>query len=753
MIDEARTNSNGGAASQPAESKRSPEAAPSPTSSSRKRHIRVGIDVGGTFTHAVAIDAKTFEIVAQRKVPTTHTAAVGVAQGIVDSLHQMLDAGHISPDEVILIAHSTTQATNALLEGDVATVGIVGMGGGLEKRPARRQTNIGDIELAPGRYLHTLHQFIDTSTTPDNDTIRRVIDHLRCEGAEVIVATEAFGVENPQNERRVSALAAEMGLPATAAHEITQLLGLRMRTRTAVINASMLPKMMETATMTEDSVRRAGIRAPLMIMRSDGGIMDIEQMRRRPILTMLSGPAAGVAAALMYARVTDGIFLEVGGTSTDCSAIRNGKALVKSAQVGGFQLSVRTLDVRTLGIAGGSIPRIRNKKVVDVGPRSAHIAQLGYAAFEEIGTAEIQLDFVEPRSGDPKDYARLRAGTKAFTATPTCAANFLGLVPDDAPAHGNLKNIRWSLAAMSEALGEVSEERVARMILDRSFPEIANVVEDLIDDYDLDRKLLTLSGGGGGAWALVPYTASKMGLPHEIAPNAPMISAIGAALALVRDTVERTVIGPSEHDILAIRREAEDSVARMGADRSTIEVQVEIDPQKNILRAMATGATEFRSRDLAKAALGAEDLESHVRRSIREPVVALESLGDIGGLIVYEACTEKPRFFGLGRQEYPQIRVIDRQGIIRLQLTHGDGFVSRRGQLLARLRPFVQARTIYGDAGKNLPDVFIVFRGRILDLTGLQSFDQIQTLVNVELDPLSSDENVAALVKTSGHSA
>src|SRR5947209_7307171 len=104
--------------------------------------IRIGIDVGGTFTHAVAIDGTSMNIIARSKVPTTHKAAEGVAKGIIGALSELLANGGINTQAVSFIAHSTTQATNALLEGDLSPVGILGMGKRLSAGLARWNTNI-----------------------------------------------------------------------------------------------------------------------------------------------------------------------------------------------------------------------------------------------------------------------------------------------------------------------------------------------------------------------------------------------------------------------------------------------------------------------------------------------------------------------------------------------------------------------------------------------------------------------------------
>ena len=215
--------------------------------------VRIGIDVGGTFTDAVVIDNATHEIVAKTKIPTTHHDRRGVAAGIVLAIEKVLTENNIDPDDVVFIAHGTTQATNALLEGDVATVGIVGMGKGLEGLRAQKETDIGSIELAPDKFLHVSQTYLDTAKWSDDD-IASAVKGLKEKGAEVIVASEAYSVDDPTNEKRVIEIANNCGMPATGGYEISQLYGLLARTRTAAVNAALIPKMMETADMTENSV-------------------------------------------------------------------------------------------------------------------------------------------------------------------------------------------------------------------------------------------------------------------------------------------------------------------------------------------------------------------------------------------------------------------------------------------------------------------------------------------------------------------
>jgi N-methylhydantoinase A len=709
---------------------------------SQPRQVRIGIDVGGTFTHAVAIDAATLQLLGKANVPTTHTAEEGVARGVVDSLLKLLAQCRLEPDQVVLIAHSTTQATNALLEGDVAPVGIIGMGHGTGAWIARQQTAIKPIPLAAGRALRTYHRFIPSSRVSE-ETVGRAIDELQREGAQTIVAAEAFSVDDPTHEHFVCELARQRGLPATATHHVSRLHGLGIRTRTAVINACMIPKMLSTADMTEKAVRQAGLRAPIMIMRSDGGVMDIAEMRRRPILTMLSGPAAGVAAALLYARVSDGLFLDVGGTSTDISVIRNGRCQIRSAEVGGQKLHVRTLDTRTVGLAGGSMVYLGDGRIDRVGPRSAHIAGLRYLSFTDQAPDSFAA---ATHHHEAETYLAVAAADEKLAVTPTCASNRLGLVPPGDCAAGNRSAIEHGLNVLARQLDLPSGEALAEAIMNKAAPKVMAILEGLTRDYKLDPGVIRVIGGGGGASAVVPYVAGRMGLPYETVENADVISAIGVALALVRDSIERTVIDPAEEDIRKIREEAFSSVLKMGAAADTIEVFVEVDAKRNLLRATAEGSTEIREQELRPKELSEHERQELVAASIGASVNPPQCVIQAAGFEIWTADRVVHRLWKFMPEQRQAIRVLDAAGAIRWASNHADVHASIVSNAERDLETFAETHTRYSDAGATIPRCYVLLAGRIIDLSGLVEMKQVVDVLRIELKRHGQDAECVLLV-------
>ncbi|MBV8530041.1 MAG: hydantoinase/oxoprolinase, partial [Candidatus Eremiobacteraeota bacterium] len=426
------------------------------------RKLRIGIDVGGTFTDVVAVDAATRELVVAIKVPTTHAEPNGVAAGIVAGIGRLLADPRIDTAHVAFIAHSTTQATNALLEGDVARVGVLGLLDGLGWL-SRQQMRFGAFPLAAGSLFAPDFAFAGAN---DDAAMRASIDRLIEGGAQAIAASESFGVDHPAAEIRAVDYARARGVEATSGHDVSTAYGLRARTRTAALNAAILPKMVRTARVTAKAVEAAAIAAPLMVMRSDGGVMDVGEIERRPILTLLSGPAAGIAGVLLYERLSDGVFVEVGGTSSDCSAIRGGRPQMLPATIGGHRTMLRTLDVRTLGIGGGSMIRIDGNGVVDVGPRSAHIAGCSYASFVTRQALDgARIECVAPASHDRADYAVLIAPDGTNVAlTATCAANMLGAIPPGTFARGNVEAARYGFELLARHLG-IDAIALARTVL------------------------------------------------------------------------------------------------------------------------------------------------------------------------------------------------------------------------------------------------------------------------------------------------
>ena len=693
--------------------------------------LRIGIDVGGTFTDVVAIDAATRALIASVKVPTTHAAAEGVAAGIVEGIDRLLEQSRVHPSDVAFIAHSTTQATNALLEGDVAKVGVVGLLGG-DAWIARGQMRVAPIALAPGAVFAPQTVY---ARAKDERNERGAVDALAAAGTQVVAATQGFGVDRPAGEERVASYARERGMLATSGHDVASTYGLRARTRTAALNAAILPTMLRTARMTSSAVQHAAIPVPLMIMRSDGGVMDVAEVERRPILTLLSGPAAGVAGALLYENVTDGIFIEVGGTSSDCSAIRAGMPQMRSARVGGHRTMLRTLDVRTLAIAGGSMARVGAHGIVDAGPRSAHIAGCEYASFVTPDRlAGARPERIAPLERDPSDYAVLITRDGARVAlTPTCASNLLGFVPDDAFARGNVESVRKAFALWGDELG-VPAETLATQLLDTASEKLLVCVDELLADYALERSTIVLVGGGGGAAALVPYAAKRGALAHTIARDAQVISPIGVALALVRDVVERTIVNPSPEDILKLRHEVSDLVIAAGAAPDRVEVSIEIDAQRNRVRATASGATAM-VESSAGAALDEPELRAIAAKSLRADAGHIERIVATDTLTIYTFARAA--------------RVLDERGVVRLGLTDASVALTAVANAERALRDAIESATTFGDVGRSLPAVYVLHGARIADFSGLASADQAVALAMEELAGRESDARVAILTARS----
>lgn len=698
-----------------------------------RRLVRMGIDVGGTHTKCVAMDNDTHEIIGKYEVKTTHDDEKGVAAGVIQSFEMCMKENGISPDDVAFVAHSTTQATNAFIEGDVAPVGVIGVaGGGLEGFLAKRQLALKDIILDEkvGRKIKIYNRFIKKKELTESN-IKSNVDGLLNEGAKVVVASMAFGVDSMEEEEMIHDVAEKDGIPVTMASDITKLYGLTRRTRTAAINASILPKMMATANATEDSVKAAGVKVPLMIMRGDGGVMEINEMRKRPILTALSGPAASVMGSLMYLRASNAIYFEVGGTTTNIGVIKNGRPGVDYAKIGGHDTYISSLDVRILGCAGGSMVRINDKEVVDVGPRSAHIAGCEYACFtpeEEI--VDPQIVMLSPKPGDPDDYVaiKLKSG-KMICFTNTDAANVLGLIEEKYFAHGNANAARKAMQPVADKLG-ITVEQLATQILDKDFEKVNECISALADKYQLDHDAMKLVGCGGGAAALVPYCAAKMGLQYSIPENAEVISSIGVALSMVRDVVERVIPNPTQEDIRELKKEATDAAVSSGASPDTVEVHIEIDNQTGKVTAIATGSTEVKATDLLKECDEAEATE-----------LATQDFGAKVSNIKLKEKTNKFYVFEGHKDDKTPLRIVDKKGFIKVQCS--DGMV--RKCKVKDYKEVVEEMWKDGAVFKTdtvlRPDFFVCCGPRVSDYSAVD-FEQVILLMDLDLGDREPDEDV-----------
>jgi N-methylhydantoinase A len=694
--------------------------------------VRIGVDVGGTFTKAVAVRAVPFEIIAEAVVPTTHQGDGGVAEGVVKALSAVLSDPRVNRSEIAAVAHSTTQAVNALLEGDVAMVGVIGIGPQAEAGKLRKLTDPGEIKLAPGRTLHTIHAWLNSpATTDDADyTVRQLVDR----GARAIVASGAFSVDDPADELEVMGAAERVGLPAVGGHQVTSAYGLEVRTITAAVNASILPRMTRTANEVEACLKAANIDAPLLVMRGDGGLTDVSGLRTRPILSLLSGPAASMAGALLSGRILDGIFIESGGTSSNLGVIKDGQPVLRYVQIMDHPTAIRSLDVRVQGVAGGSMVRLNGRKIGDVGPRSAHIAGLPYVCFSEM-QGILNVELVAPQPGDPADYVIVSDSTgKRYALTVTCAANALNKVPMGAYALGNGDSARQGFEALGKLLG-VSAEQAASRVLGKASERLQRAASGLAKEYNLrDYELI---GGGGGCGALLPTVAQRMKLQYHIAEHAEVISSVGVALALVREEVERSAVGV---DPQALAGEATKRAIAAGARAETIQVFTEHSPERGTIRAVATGAVTLESREMQARQIGEPEARQLAARRTGMSAETMRLESATGGFWIYSSAGGNWL-----RRGWRGAVVVDVHGAIRLTAQGARVFTGN----LSTVRPELERELLSGESSvlDALPSVTIVHGARLIRLAQQPDIRAIRSAALNALEQVNEDECVAAIVE------
>jgi hypothetical protein len=392
--------------------------------------------------------------------------------------------------------------------------------------------------------------------------------------------------------------------------------------------------------------------------------------------------------------------------------------------------------------------RVSSDAVHDVGPRSAHLAGLPYACFADL--EDVRTVIGSPVAGDPDDYAMLVDGSgRRVAVTLTCAANAARRVPDRDFARGRAGSAEKAFQAMGSLLHAPAEAVAARM-LQTGAEKAVRVVDDLLTTRGMGRVGTEMVAGGGGAAVLAETVGERLGLPVRISDNAPVLSAIGTALALVRDVIERTVPDATEEDVLRIRREAVEAVVRAGADPGGVTVDVEYDARSAVLRAVASGHTELRERELGREAAGDEERSRAGAKALGASPDGVTLVADAGLLRAYRADWERKRLLGLLRQRGHDVALVDEHAVTRLTLPNASVRRFRSTEARHALSEILEECTRYGDAGAELPQLFLGVRGKIVDLSGLASAAQVLSIGEAEVVGLPEDEAVLAVAAARG---
>ena len=350
--------------------------------------VTLGVDVGGTFTDLLLFDHYTGRQV-RAKTPSTPTDP---SAGVLAGIDKVCRAADISAAQISHIMHGTTVATNAVLEGKGARVGLITTEGFRQILHLARSWTPGPLAgwiimqkpepPAAIEYTREARERIDTRghivTALDEAALRDTLRKLVGQGIEALTVSLINSYTNQTHEQRIKTIAQEMfpELPVTASSEVLPEFREYERALTAVMNSYVRPSVAVYLRNFAQQLNDHGLRAEVNILRSDAGLMTLRMAQERPVYAVMSRPAGGVAGALFTATTAgfDNILtLDMGGTSTDVALCQDGtQTIARETTLGYFPIKVPSVDVRSIGAGGGSIAHVPEiTQALRVGPQSA----------------------------------------------------------------------------------------------------------------------------------------------------------------------------------------------------------------------------------------------------------------------------------------------------------------------------------------------------------------------------------------------
>jgi N-methylhydantoinase A len=369
---------------------------------------RLGIDVGGTFTDLLLANEETGMIFPVKTPSTPADPSVGVLTGI----EKICQLAGVQPEQIDYLMHGTTVATNAVLEGKGAKVGLVVTDGYKQVLHVARSWTPGPLVSwiimmkpdPPAMLEHTIEveERIDSKGNEikpiNEEKLRADLQKLADKGIEALTISLFNSFTNPEHERRIRDIAREMfpNLPVSISSDILPEFREYERTLTACMNGYVQPKVSKYMDGIASKLQERNMATRVNILRSDGGLMTIQSAKEMPVYALMSGPAGGVAGALWVAKQSgynNILTLDMGGTSTDVALCMDGMPSVgRETEVGLFTVRISSLDVKTVGAGGGSIAFVPElTKALRVGPQSAG-ADPGPACYGKGGTEPTVTD-------------------------------------------------------------------------------------------------------------------------------------------------------------------------------------------------------------------------------------------------------------------------------------------------------------------------------------------------------------------------